>query len=323
MRRILRSHWLSLASLAGLIAAVVVSLRAVPRVVEAEIPAIAPSALPYADVIAGSGIVESSQRDVLVAAPSAGVVADVSVKVGDHVARGDVLFTLDRRLTSADVTTRRAAREAARIKRREQQASADQATEQLRIAESVSDPRAVSADELVQRRASAAIAHARVLAAEAEILSRDAELAAARATDELRVVRAPRDGDVLQVGVRPGEYTMGGSGEIPVRLGGIDRLQVRVDVDENDAWRFVPGGRARLILRGNAALQTDLRFEYVEPYVKPKTSLTGSSSERVDTRVLQVVFSFPAHALPIYVGQQVDVVIEVPAAPARTATGAR
>jgi HlyD family secretion protein len=60
----------------------------------------------------------------------------------------------------------------------------------------------------------------------------------------------------------------------------------------------------------------------VEPYVTPKTSLTGSSTERVDTRVLQVIYSFDRNALPAYVGQQMDVFIETPEAPVSVASGA-
>ena len=56
-----------------------------------------------------------------------------------------------------------------------------------------------------------------------------------------------------------------------------------------------------------------MTFEYVEPYVRPKKSLTGSSTERVDTRVLQVVYSFPNGTIPAYVGQQMDVFISAPA----------
>jgi len=41
-------------------------------------------------------------------------------------------------------------------------------------------------------------------------------------------------------------------------------------------------------------------------------SLTGQGTERTDTRVLQVIYSFDPAALPVYVGQQVDVFIEAP-----------
>jgi hypothetical protein len=49
----------------------------------------------------------------------------------------------------------------------------------------------------------------------------------------------------------------------------------------------------------------------VEPYVVPKVSLTGSSTERVDTRVLQVIYSFECPKdRPVYVGQQVDLFVK-------------
>jgi hypothetical protein len=40
--------------------------------------------------------------------------------------------------------------------------------------------------------------------------------------------------------------------------------------------------------------------------------LTGDSTERVDTRVLQALYSFDRATLPAYVGQQMDVFIEAP-----------
>ena len=35
-----------------------------------------------------------------------------------------------------------------------------------------------------------------------------------------------------------------------------------------------------------------LRFVRIEPFVLPKRNLTGDSLERVDTRVLQVIYEF-------------------------------
>ena len=130
---------------------------------------------------------------------------------------------------------------------------------------------------------------------------------------ERLTVRAPVDGQILQVNIRLGEFAATGELGTPLMvMGDVDRLNVRVDIDENDAWRFRPGAAARAYLRGNRDLSVDLRFEYVEPYVVPKRSLTGASSERVDTRVLQVVYSFANGALPAYIGQQVDVFIDAP-----------
>jgi len=66
---------------------------------------------------------------------------------------------------------------------------------------------------------------------------------------------------------------------------------------------------------GNPELKTPLRFERIERYVVPKTSLTGASTERTDTRVLQVIYSFDGAALPVYIGQRLNVFIQAPAVP--------
>ncbi|HLL87781.1 MAG TPA: hypothetical protein VK324_00605, partial [Tepidisphaeraceae bacterium] len=119
------------------------------------------------------------------------------------------------------------------------------------------------------------------------------------------------DGRVLQVKVRAGEFAPAGVMQTPLMLvGGVDRMHVRVDVDENDAWRVRPAAKAKAFVRGNPSLATDLQFVRIEPYVVPKRSLTGESTERVDTRVLQVVYGFDPGSLPVYVGQQMDVFVE-------------
>ncbi|MGL5020345.1 MAG: efflux RND transporter periplasmic adaptor subunit, partial [Luteolibacter sp.] len=66
-------------------------------------------------------------------------------------------------------------------------------------------------------------------------------------------------------------------------------------------------------LKGDPTITFPLEFIRIEPYVIPKVSLTGSSTERVDTRVLQVIYALDRPLdVPLYVGQQVDVFIEAP-----------
>jgi HlyD family secretion protein len=54
--------------------------------------------------------------------------------------------------------------------------------------------------------------------------------------------------------------------------------------------------------------------------VIPKVSLTGEPTERVDTRVMQVIYSFESEGLPIKSGQQMDVYID--ATPRQADSGA-
>ena len=63
-------------------------------------------------------------------------------------------------------------------------------------------------------------------------------------------------------------------------------------------------------MRGDPRQEFRLSFVRVEPYVIPKKSLTGDNTERVDTRVLQVIYALETKDRPVYVGQQMDVFIE-------------
>jgi hypothetical protein len=133
-------------------------------------------------------------------------------------------------------------------------------------------------------------------------------------------VLAPRAGTILQVNVRAGEYASATPKNPAMILGDIDHLQVRADVDEQNAPRLQPGQSATAYLKGDTTQPIELRFVRVEPYVVPKVSLTGSSTERVDTRVLQVIYSFERPSdRPVYVGQQVDLFVksEIPAVAAK------
>ena len=81
-------------------------------------------------------------------------------------------------------------------------------------------------------------------------------------------------------------------------LGDVKRLHVRVDIDESDIPCFQKNTPAYATLKGRPDVLFPLKFVYVEPYVIPKQSLTGSNSELVDTRVLQVIYALPRDERP-------------------------
>jgi multidrug resistance efflux pump len=208
------------------------------------------------------------------------------------------------------------------------------------------DPRAVADEELSKRRFAVVSAQARLAessadlarlqagawkldidVAEAEVASAAAALESVKIELDRHTVTAPVDGRILKLNARLGEFAATGergglNGSDPlITLGDTSRLHVRVDVDENDAWRVREGAIGKAYVRGNPALKTDLKFVRFEPYVIPKRSLTGASTERVDTRVLQVIYSFDPRSLPVFVGQQMDVFIDAPTGDAGRAAG--
>lgn len=249
--------------------------------------------------IAGSGIVEGSTGTIAIGTPVAGIVAEMAARWGERVTRGTLLFRIDDR----DIADTRATAVAELAKA---EAMLPPATNKLDAAKQLRGNHVVSEQDVIQRQADYAVAKSSIEAARAQIERIDTEIAR-------RTVLAPITGRVLKINVRPGEFADTASAAPPVILmGDDDQLNVRVDVDEHDAWKVKPGMPATAYVPGNHTLSARLQFVRIEPYVLPKMSLTGSPTERTDTRVLQVIYSFDPATLPVYIGQQVDVVIGGP-----------
>ena len=159
-----------------------------------------------------------------------------------------------------------------------------------------------------------AIAHAGVALAKAQMEQTQIDL-------DRTLVRAPVDGKVLQVNVRPGEYVGTPPSQALIVLGSVHNLHVRVDIDEHDIPRahhaFRYGMPAYASPRGDPRQKLPLTFIRIEPYVVPKKALTGDNTERVDTRVLQVIYRVDSDEPSLFVGMQVDVFINTDRPPAK------
>lgn len=260
-------------------------------------PVVQPAQAPYETFVAGSGIIEASSENISIASPLAGVIKEVFVRAGDKVSVNQPLFSLDDRAILAELLVNEAQVTKAK-------ASLADAETQLSIYRGVKDERAITRGELLKRESA-------LLLAQAGVAQADATVMASRTTIDRMTIRSPLNGEVLQLRARVGEFAPAQIMITPLMvLGTVYPLGVRVDIDENDAWRVESGRPGLATLRGNTALSFPLTFVRFEPYVVPKRSLTGESTERVDTRVLQVIYSFDRGTLPIYVGQLVDVFIE-------------
>jgi len=279
-----------------------------------------PAAAPYASYIAGTGTVESSTRNLNIVAPVTGIVAEMRVEAGQRVRKGELLFRIDSREGQAELLRRQAAVEVGRANVAAAEASAAEALDQFQRVRDIADPRVVSQEERRHRELVAEAANKRLESARSELRAAEENARAQAITVSRLDVVSPIDGEVLQVNVRTGELASTlANVRVPVVLGNTDTLHVRVEIDENIAWRFVPGSQARGFLRGNKALASDLSFVRVEPLLVGKTSLTGSAVERVDTRVLQVIYAFDQSKLRAYPGMLLDVFIETPPEPGAAA----
>lgn len=311
-------------------------------------PPIQPAQTPYQNTVAGAGMVEPETENIAVGSAVPGIVVEVQAKVGSRVSAGTPLFRLDDRPLKVELELRRAAladaeaeltrlnalprsEEVPQAEARVREAKADWENweQQWSRGEKLVTENAIPEEDFIARKQSAIQARERynravadldlVKAGAWEYDVRIAEASVEQARVQVRqteveldrlVVRAMVDGEVLQVNVRPGEFVGAPPDQPLVVLGSVSQLHVRVDIDEYDIPRFAPDAPARAALKGQPDEFFPLRFVRVEPYVVPKKSLTGDNTERVDVRVLQVIYAIDTQGSRLYVGQQLDVFID-------------
>ena len=275
-------------------------------------PARAPAALADKPRVAGSGVVEPSSELIQIGSALSGLVTSVAVEPGDRVTGGQVLFTVDARAARAQLREAEAAIASARAGIAEAQSARATAGRQLALYRSIADPAAVSRSEVIRAEGEASAASERLALARAQLQAAQARAASAQTEIERLTVRAPRPGEILAVNIRAGEYvsTMGGANAPAfIEMGETQPLHVRIDIDEEQAPRVALGQPATVSPRGAAERQVSVRFVRAEPLVVPKRSLTNSAAERVDVRVLQVIYELPEANGLFRVGQQVDAYI--------------
>jgi len=262
--------------------------------------------------VAGSGLVEPSSEIIDIGTALSGLVTQLYVEAGDFVEQGQPLFLVDDRAARARVREANAAIAEARAAIAEAKSARDTAQRQLDLYNAIDDPAAVSQLEVINAEGQSSSATTRLALAEARLNAAQARAGSARTELSRLTVRAPIAGEILAVNIRPGEFvtTMGGSSEPFIRMGETRPLHIRVDIDEDEAARVALGEPAIVSPRGAAESQVEASFVRAEPLVVPKRSLTNSAQERVDVRVLQLIYALPADARGLFnVGQQVDAFI--------------
>ncbi len=289
-------------------------------------PAFTPASNPYKHGIYANGIVESVQdsgENINVYPDVSGTVSAIFVADGQRVSTGDRLFQIEDSVQRGIVDQQLAQANLAQAQIKVAQATLKNLREQYdkQAASARLDPRSVSKDVLDSARNSAAIAQANLEAADKQFIAATKAFEAARTLLDKYLVRAMTDGTVLAINTAVGSYaspqgiygTYTSAFGPVVRMGKIQNgLQVRCYLDEILIERLPRTSdiHATMFIHGSTTPIT-LKFVRLQPNVVPKIQLSNERTERVDLRVLPVIFNFDVPpAMAIYAGQLVDVYIE-------------
>jgi HlyD family secretion protein len=290
------------------------------------------------------GRVEPISREIRIAAPVPGRVADVLVKANDDVVAGELLVRLDdaealARLAAADaqVALHKRARNdqsmpAGSADRRKAEDAAFDAERTVGDARSAldkaaADRRAGTASQADLDAARQALSHAKdhlreqqdalaklKTAPETALPSRlEGELNVARADWtvahaelEKTRIRAPIDGSVLQVDAKKGELAMPTSEAALMVVGDVSALRVRAELDEQYLEKMRVGQRVMVRTAAFAGREFDGKVSSVARIVGPERINSRGPRKFNDVDVLEVVVDL-SNPGPLVVGEQVDV----------------
>jgi HlyD family secretion protein len=296
---------------------------------------------PEGDWIGGLGLVEPAAPESRLAPAVPGRIAAILVEEGQFVTTGTVLVELESgpeqaalRAAEAEVTVAQAqlarARggvrpedlDALRTDAEAAQTRASSSAAVLTRLETAARGGGVTVDEVDRARRQAdaerlsaltAVSRARagqsgrredVTVAQAQYESSVARREQARAAlERLRIV-APIDGEVLEIHYRIGEYVQPGGQEPLVVLGDTRTLRARIDVDERDVARVQPGARALIEVDAFADRRFEGRVVQIGRRMGRKNLRTDEPTERIDTKVLEVVVELGDDARSLLVGQR-------------------
>lgn len=302
------SFYLAIAGLIG----IVLMIKKLRHETPPPVPIAQPTRSPFPRSVAASGIIEATKENVRVATSKPGVVTKVFVEVGSSVKQGDPLFQLDDREARARLASVKGQLGVLQATLAAEKVRLADLSDQLQRTTTLAKDRVAPEEERVRRSFAVEQSKAQLATIQANLQATQEQVNQAQTELEVLTVRAPREGVLLQINVREGEFANVQPSEPLMIIGDVGTLQIRADVDERNAPLVQPNQPAVAYIKGDTKNPIPLRFVRIDPFVIPKRSLTGDSAERVDTRVLQIIFMMDRPKVPVYVGQQVDVYINVP-----------
>ena len=292
--------------LAGLVSAYIFGIEKKPQP-----PAFKPASNPYAKGIYANGIIESYQANgvnINIYPEVPGTVSKILVAEGATIKKGTTLILIDDAVQRATVEQQKSQIELASASFKSAQDQLDKLRKSYEL-----NPRSVSQSDLDNAENAVKVAKANV-----EVVRKQYDLGLALLSKY--TIKAPSDGSILSINTAVGSYISAqgtydsySQGFNPVLVMGSSQtyVGVRCYIDEILISRLPQASQmnARMSIRGTN-ISIPLEYVRVQPYVSPKIELSSQRTERVDVRVLPVIFRFERPKdVDVYPGQLVDVYI--------------
>ncbi len=254
-------------------------------------------------IVSASGKIQP-EVEVIIRPDVSGEIIELAVSEGDFVRKGDLLVRLKPDIFKARIDDLNAALLTQKARLEQTRASLIQAEAAHLKNKELYEKDIISELDYIQTKSNYDAQKASLKASQYQIQSAEAQLRKAEEELDQTVIRAPQDGTVTGLAVEFGERVLGNSqmaGTEMMRVSLLDRMEVLVEVNENDIVNIVNADTARI----EVDAYPERRFNGIVTEIANSARITGAGSNEQVTNYQVKVRIVTPHNLDLTGGELV------------------
>ncbi len=246
------------------------------------------------EIITANGKIQP-EKEVKISADVSGEIIELLVKEGQAVKKGQMLLKINPKIYISQIERMKAALNASKSQLLQSEAQLLDKENQLKRQKKLWEQEAISDYEYEQVETAFKVSKAGFESAEFSVLSSEAALKEAQENLSKTTIYAPIDGTVSKLNVEQGERVVGTmqmAGTEILRIANLNRMEVKVDVSENDIVRVKQNDTAYI----EVDAYLDRKFKGVVTEVANSSNTTpGASVEQItnfEVKILMLESSY-------------------------------
>lgn len=239
------------------------------------------------EMITANGKIEP-ETEVKISPDVSGEIIDLYVKEGDEVSKGLLLMTIKPDIYIQAVNRAKASLNSSKARLSQAQARLIENKLSFERSKTLFDQTAIAQSDFEAAEASFKVAQAEVAAAEFAVKSDEASVAEAEEQLIKTKIYAPMSGIVSRLNVEQGERVVGTNmyaGTEMMVIANLDKMEVKVEVNENDIVKVSPGDTA--LVEVDAYLNR--KFKSLVTEIANSANTVGTSTDQVTTFNVKVL----------------------------------
>lgn len=231
------------------------------------------------EIITANGKIQP-EKEVKISADVSGEIIELEVKEGDRVELGQILLKINPEIYFSQIERIEAALNSSKAQLLQSEAQFLDKQNQFKRQEKLWGQKAISEFEYEQAETNFKVAEANFKASQFSVLSSEASLKEAKENLRKTTIYSPMTGTVSMLNVEKGERVVGTmqmTGTEIMRIANLNRMEVKVDVNENDIIRVKQNDTAYI----EVDAYLDRKFEGIVTEIANSANTTGASADQV------------------------------------------